>query len=171
MILGLSHPGLVTISPLRISSFEIPERLMASLRPGPECSIVVRCDCMALIRQFSPDGTISTTSPVANEPSISVPVTTVPNPDTLKNLSIANLGLPRSWRCSVVLRIWSIISFRWSSPCPLCTETCIIGDSSQTVPLKRSSNSRFRRSRVSWSTKSDLVTTTRTLLVLSIFRI
>ena len=113
-----------------------------------------------MILEFKAGGNISTSCPTAKEPSTSVPVTTVPEPEIVKTRSIGNLGLPISRLGRAVFRTFSMISFNSSKPCPVTAETETTGAPAKRVGRIKSSISMPTNVIWSLSTRSDWVITT-----------
>ena len=86
-------------------------------------------------------GIISTSWPTDKNPSIKVPVTTVPNPLIEKALSIGNLGLLKSFLAVVLSKAESIESIRFEIPEPVVAETDITSAPSSVVPVSNSPTS------------------------------
>ena len=126
---------------------------------------------MPLILLLTPLRARKTSCPNLKTPSISVPVTTVPNPEMLKERSIARRGLPRSGRSSNSPKAESSSPINSLSPSLVVDETQSTGELSSFVPLTASSTSSFTNSNKSLSTRSDLVMTTKLLRTLSKSRI
>ena len=85
------------------------------------------------MRADNPPGMISISWPTDKDPSIKVPVTTVPNPLIEKDRSIGNLGLLRSFFTSVLLSAASIVSNSSTSPTFVAAETDTISASLRAV--------------------------------------
>ncbi len=96
IVVGASAPVLVSTSPRFNCEVATPVRLAATRLPGVAVSTRVLCVCRPRTRDFKPEGTISTSCPTRSEPSINVPVTTVPEPAMVKTRSMRSRGLPLS---------------------------------------------------------------------------
>ena len=118
-----SQPGLVSTPPRAISCALTPLRFTATRLPGVAASIFCRCDCSPRMRPCTPPGTISTGCPASSEPSMSVPVTTVPNPATANERSTGRRGRPTSRRCCVSSSAASIADASSCTPSPVVAET------------------------------------------------
>ena len=158
---GASHPGTVSTSPRCTSPWDMPATLAATLLPGPMLSTFCLWDWSPRTRLVRPVGTISTLCPTARLPSMSVPVTTVPNPDMVNDRSTAMRGRPRSRRGSVSPSLASMAAVSSAMPSPVVADTARVGEPSSDVPSSRSSTSASTSSSHSSSTKSLLVMTAR----------
>ena len=107
----------------------------------------------------TPPGTISTGCPASSEPSMSVPVTTVPNPATANERSTGNRGRPTSRRCCVSSSAASIAAASSCTPSPVVAETACTGDPASVVVASSSSTSNCTSARMSASARSDFVMT------------
>ncbi len=103
-IVGRSQPGAVRTSPRSTSSLLTPVRLTATRLPGTARSIFCLWVWRPRMRALSPEGRISTSCPVTRVPSLSVPVTTVPNPGTVNTLSTGSRGRLMSRRGALFAR-------------------------------------------------------------------
>ena len=102
-------------------------------------------------------GITSIFSPTCKLPLINVPVTTVPNPETVNTLSIGNRAAPKLSLAATSSVIRSISRVKASNPIPLTAETGMIRASAKNVCESCSRISSCIKSNHSESTKSALV--------------
>ena len=108
-------------------------------------------------RATRPLGKISTWSSTRIDPSVSVPVITVPNPFIVKTRSTGNRKRPSDPRGSVSRAASARACFKASRPVPVVLLTGIIGAFSRNDPATNSSTSSLTNSKISSSTRSALV--------------
>ena len=137
MVVGTNQPGVVSKSPRFICEVAMPLRLAATRLPGLAVSIGALWLCSPRKRDFRPAGTISISCPRESEPSINVPVTTVPEPAMVNTRSIGSLGLPMSFLGSAELRSWSMAEIRSGRHSPVDADTAIIDASERVVTEER----------------------------------
>ena len=164
---GTSHPGRVSTSPRFNWSIATPTRLAATRLPGSTVSRRALWVCSPRSRDFKPAGTISTSWPTESEPSISVPVTTVPEPAMVKTRSMGRRGRPRSLRGAALPSCSSMVEISAGIPSPVRAETATMGEPAREVAPINSSISILTKRSSSSSTRSFLVITTIPRLTLS----
>ena len=140
---GRHRPGATTASP-RVSSCvvdagEVERDPVARAR----CASTARPSVwIARTRAGRPPGSTTTWSPAATEPSVSVPVTTVPLPLAAKTRSIHSRGRPRSAAAGVRAGERRPSAARSSSsPSPVGAATGTIGAPARNVPATCSATS------------------------------
>ena len=169
--MGFNQPGLVRTLPRCNWDVVTPTRLADTLLPGPTLSTRALCVCKPRNRVFKPTGAISTSCPTEREPSINVPVTTVPAPAIVKTRSISKRGRPRSFLGSARARSSSITATSSFKPSSFTAETATMGAPDRVVSPISSSISILTRLSNSSSTRSFLVMTTIPFCTLSRSRI
>ena len=115
---------------------------------------------MPLTRALFCPGLNSTSSPTFNLPPNKVPVTTVPNPEIVKDLSIDIIACPWLKLFLTDDKTWSNSEVNSFKPSPETIETGIIFDPENDVSINNSSISNEDNWRISSSTKSVFVKTT-----------
>ena len=152
-----SHaPGCDRTSPRAIRA-RSTDRLAATLDTGCATSTWRWCVWRPRIRARAPDGSTSTSSPVASGPPLSVPVTTVPVPLIENTRSTNKRGRRSRSGSGAPASISSSAATRSSSPSPVVDEHATTRALSRAVPATRSATSVRARARPSRSTRSSLV--------------